>query len=95
MYWKNNKKEQIYEPIIINKPLLGVAKPLLSVVAPLVKNPIVKMVADKTIGAVEHKMQKDKIIRAKEIEGATKIDIAHINAQKELNKRWTLRHHLS
>jgi len=73
-------------PLLLIKPLLGVAKPLLSVVAPLVKNPIVKMVADKTIGAVEHKMEKDKIIRAKEIEGATKIDIAHINAQNESYK---------
>ena len=70
-------------PLLLIKPLLTVAKPLVSVVAPLVKNPIVKLVADKTIGAVEHKMEKDKIIRAKEIEGATKIDVAHINAQKD------------
>ena len=70
-------------PLLLIKPLLTVAKPLVSVVAPLVKNPIVKLVADKTIGAVEHKISKDKIIRAKEIESASKIDIAHINAQKD------------
>lgn len=66
-------------PLMLIKPLLGVAKPLLG----LVKNPVVDLVISKTTGAIQHKMDKDKIIRAKEIEGATKIDVAHINAQKD------------
>ena len=66
-------------PLLFIKPLLGVAKPLLG----LVKNPVVDLVISKTTGAIQHKMDKDKIIRAKEIEGATKIDVAHINAQKD------------
>lgn len=70
-------------PLLFIKPLLGVAKPLLGLGGGLLKNPIVDLVVSKTTGAIEHKMEKDKIIRAKEIEGATKIDIAHINAQKD------------
>ena len=59
-------------PLLFIKPLLG-----------LVKNPVVDILISKTTGAIKHKMDKDKIIRAKEIEGATKIDVAHINAQKD------------
>lgn len=70
-------------PLLFIKPLLGVAKPLLGLGGGLLKNPIVDLVVSKTTGAIEHKMEKDKIIRAKEIEGATQIDIAHINAQKD------------
>ena len=70
-------------PLLFIKPLLGVAKPLLGLGGGLLKNPVVDLLVSKTSGAIEHKMQKDKIIRAKEIEGATKIDIAHINAQKD------------
>ena len=66
-------------PLMLIKPLLGVAKPLLG----LVKNPVVDLVISKTTGAIQHKLDKDKIIRAKEIEGATNVDIAHINAQKD------------
>tara|TARA_Y100000766_G_scaffold284989_1_gene305760 strand:- start:3376 stop:3780 length:405 start_codon:yes stop_codon:yes gene_type:complete len=65
------------------KPLLGVAKPLLSLGGGLLKNPVVDLVVSKTSGAIQHKIDKDKIIRAKEIEGATKTDLALINAQKD------------
>ena len=34
---------------------------------PLLKNPLAKIV-DRSIGAIQHKMEKDKIVRAKEIE---------------------------
>ena len=34
----------------------------------LLKNPFVKIIADKTFGAITHKLEKDKIIKAKEIE---------------------------
>lgn len=70
-------------PLMLIKPLLGVAKPLLGLGGGLLNNPVTKIIADKTVGAIQHKMDKDKIIRAKEIEGATKIDVAHINAQKD------------
>ena len=70
-------------PLMLIKPLLGVAKPLLSLGGGLLKNPVVDLVVSKTKGAIEHKLQKDKIIRAKEIEGATNVDLALINAQKD------------
>lgn len=70
-------------PLMLIKPLLGVAKPLLSLGGGLLKNPVVDLVVSKTTGAIQHKIDKDKIIRAKEIEGATKTDLALINAQKD------------
>ena len=49
----------------------------------LLKNPFVKIIADKTIGAITHKLEKDKIIKAKEIEAATKLDVAKVGVQLE------------
>ena len=36
----------------------------------LLKNPLTKLVAEKTIGAVTHKLKKDQIVREREIENA-------------------------
>ena len=41
---------------------------MLNFILPLFKNPLARIVVDKTVGAIQHKMEKDKIIRAKEIE---------------------------
>lgn len=41
----------------------------------LLSNPITKIIADKTIGAIQHKMEKDKIVRAKEIEAEQNVSI--------------------
>ena len=49
----------------------------------LLKNPFVKIIAEKTYGAISHKLQKDKIIKAKEIEAATKLDVAKVGVQLE------------
>jgi hypothetical protein len=49
----------------------------------LLKNPFVKIIADKTIGAISHKLEKDKIIKAKEIEATSKLDIAKVGVQLE------------
>ena len=49
----------------------------------LLKNPFVKIIANKTIGAITHKLEKDKIIKAKEIEAATKLDVAKVGVQLE------------
>lgn len=70
-------------PFMLIKPLLTFGKPLLSIAKPLLSNPITKLIADKTVNAIEHNIEKNKIIRVKEIEGATKIDIEHIKAQKD------------
>ena len=49
----------------------------------LLKNPFVKIIANKTIGVITHKLEKDKIIKAKEIEAATKLDVAKVGVQLE------------
>ena len=48
----------------------------------LLSNPITKIIADKTIGAIQHKMEKDKIIRAKEIEAEQNVSIEQIRSGK-------------
>jgi len=53
----------------------------------LLKNPFVKIIANKTIGAITHKLEKDKIIKAKEIEAATKLDVAKVGVQLEQVKQ--------
>ena len=37
---------------------------MLNFVLPLLKNPVAKILVDKTVGAIQHKMEKDKIVRA-------------------------------
>ena len=49
----------------------------------LLKNPLFKFVAEKTVGAISHKLEKDKIIKAKEIEAASKLDVAKVGVQLE------------
>ena len=53
---------------------------MLNFVLPLLKNPLTKLVAEKTIGAVTHKLKKDAIIREKEIENAQNIDLQSIKS---------------
>ena len=67
-------------------PLLFI-KPLLSLGGGLLSNPITKIVAEKTVGAIQHKMEKEKIIKAKEIEAAKQVDIAKIGVQLEQVKQ--------
>ena len=40
---------------------------MLNFILPILKNPLTKIVAEKTVGAIQHKLEKDKIIKAKEI----------------------------
>ena len=67
-------------------PLLFI-KPLLSLGGGLLSNPITKIVTEKTVGAIQHKLEKDKIIKAKEIEAAKQVDIAKIGVQLEQVKQ--------
>jgi hypothetical protein len=41
----------------------------------LVNNPLTKMIASKTWGAINHKLQKDKIIKEKEIQAVNNLDV--------------------
>ena len=56
---------------------------MLHFVLPLLKNPLTKLVAEKTIGAVTHKLKKDAIIREKEIQNAQNIDIQNIKSSDQ------------
>ena len=49
-------------PLMLIKPLLGVAKPLLGLGGGLLNNPVTKLITEKTVGAINHKIEKDKII---------------------------------
>ena len=46
-------------PLLLIKPLLGLGGGLLN-------NPVAKLIANKTVGAISHKLEKDKIIKAKD-----------------------------
>lgn len=60
---------------------------MLNFILPIIKNPLTRMVSSKIIGGIQHKMEKDKIIRAKEIEATSKADIAKIGVQLEQVKQ--------
>ena len=55
---------------------------MLNFILPLLKNPLARIVVDKTVGAIQHKMEKDKIVRAKEIEAEKNISIEQIKSSK-------------
>ena len=55
---------------------------MLNFILPLLKNPLTRMVASKTIGAITHKMERDKIIRAREIESDKSVSIEQIRQQE-------------
>ena len=52
----------------------------------LINNPLTKIIANKTIGAIQHKLEKDKIIKAKEIEATKSISIEQIRQQESSYK---------
>jgi hypothetical protein len=49
----------------------------------LLKNPVTKFLAEKTMGAITHKLQKDKIIKEKELEAANNLDVKKVEVQIE------------
>lgn len=53
----------------------------------LVNNPLTKMIASKTWGAINHKLQKDKIIKEKEIQAVNNLDVAKVGVQLEQVKQ--------
>jgi len=62
---------------------------MIHLLLPLIKNPITQMVASKTIGAIQHKLDKDKIIRAKEIEHVRDREVQQIvSSEKSWKDEW-------
>ena len=55
----------------------------------LLKNPLTKLLAEKTIGAVTHKLKKDAILREKEIQNAQNVDIQSLkSSDNSLKDEW-------
>ena len=55
---------------------------MLNFILPILKNPLTRMIGQKVIGAIQHKMEKDKIIRAKEIEASKSVSIEQVRQQE-------------
>jgi len=62
---------------------------MLNFILPILKNPLTRMVSSKIIGGIQHKMEKDKIIRAREIEATKTIAVEQIRQQENsLKDEW-------
>ena len=55
---------------------------MLNFLVPILKNPLTRIVANKTIGAIQHKLEKDKIKKAKEIEAVKTVSVEQIRQQQ-------------
>ena len=53
---------------------------MLNFLMPLLKNPLARLLVSKTIEKVSHHLEKEKIIRVREIEASKSIDIQNIKA---------------
>ena len=53
---------------------------MLNFLVPILKNPLSRLIVSKTIEKVSHHLEKEKIIRAKEIEASKTVDVANIKA---------------
>ena len=55
---------------------------MLNFFLPLMKNPLTRIIADKTVSAINHSIEKKKVIRAKEIEAEANVSIEQIRSSK-------------
>ena len=53
---------------------------MLNFLLPLVKNPLARLLVSKTVEKVSHHLEKEKIIRAREIEASKTIAVENIKA---------------
>ena len=53
---------------------------MLNFILPVLKNPLTRMIGQKVIGGIQHKIEKDKIIKAKEIEAIKTVNVEQIKA---------------
>ena len=55
----------------------------------LLKNPLTKLIAEKTIGAVTHKLKKNAIIKQKELDHINSVDIQSLkSSDNSLKDEW-------
>ena len=48
----------------------------------LLKNPLTKIIAEKTFGAIKHKLEKDKIVRQKELDHVANTDVQSLKSSE-------------
>ena len=53
---------------------------MLNFLMPLLKNPLARLLVSKTIEKVSHHLEKEKIIRVREIEAAKTVSVENIRA---------------
>jgi hypothetical protein len=53
---------------------------MLNFLLPIMKNPLTRIIADKTVSAINHSIEKKKIIRAKEIEAEQNVSLEQIKS---------------
>ena len=53
---------------------------MLNFVLPILKNPLTRLIGQKVIGGIQNKIEKDKIIKAREIEAAKTVSVEQIRA---------------
>jgi hypothetical protein len=55
----------------------------------LLKNPLTKLIAEKTIGAVTHKLKKNAILKQKELDHINTVDIQSLkSSDNSLKDEW-------
>jgi len=55
----------------------------------LLKNLLTKIIAEKTFGAINHKLEKDKILRQRELDHANNVDIQSLkSSDNSLKDEW-------
>ena len=55
---------------------------MLNFILPALKNPLTRLIGQKVIGGIQNKIEKDKIIKAKEIEAAKTVSVEQIRQQE-------------
>ena len=55
----------------------------------LLKNPLTKLIFEKSVGAISHKLKKDAIIKQKELDHANSVDIQSLkSSDNSLKDEW-------
>jgi uncharacterized ion transporter superfamily protein YfcC len=55
----------------------------------LLKNPLTKIIAEKTFGAIQHKLKKDQIIKQRELDHVQNVDVQSLkSSDTSLKDEW-------
>ena len=55
----------------------------------LLKNPLTKIIAEKTFGAIQHKLKKDQIIKQRELDHVQNVDVQSLkSSDNSLKDEW-------